>query len=193
MSRVRQYTTFFVDRFHFGVQVDHVQEALLPMPTTLVPLTTDVVDGLINLRGQIVMAIDLRARLNMPRRDASQSSVSLILRTANGLLSLAADRLGDVLDLDALSMESLGDEEATEEARSEDVADGRSQPLWEAVPDTVRGPLRELVQGIIQLDQSLLLVLEPDLLASPEVCLKLDEVGERDELLRTPNDLSRKR
>ncbi len=123
MTRVRQYSTFFVDRFHFGVQVDHVQEALLPMPTTRVPLTTDVVDGLINLRGQIVMAIDLRARLNMPRRVAGQPSVSLILRTANGLISLRVDHLGDVLDLDALSMETLDEEDRGDEMAGEDLAE----------------------------------------------------------------------
>ena len=193
MTQVRQYSTFFVDRFHFGVQVDHVQEALLPMTTTRVPLTTDVVDGLINLRGQIVMAVDLRARLNMPRRAAGQPSVSLILRTANGLTSLRVDHLGDVLDLDVLSMETLDEESRRDETSGEDLAAVASPPLWETLPDTVHGPLRELVQGIIQLDQSLLLVLDPDLLANPDVCLQLDEVGGRDELLRTANELARER
>ena len=71
------------------------------MPTTPVPLTTDVVDGLINLRGQIVMAIDMRARLQTAATRPDQPSVSLILRTSDGLISLRVDRLGDVLDLDA--------------------------------------------------------------------------------------------
>ena len=57
----------------------------------------------------------------------------------------------------------------------------------------MHGPLRELVQGIIQLDQSLLLVLDPDLLANPDVCLQLDEVGGRDELMRTGSELARER
>ncbi|MHB8972536.1 MAG: chemotaxis protein CheW [Pirellulaceae bacterium] len=176
MSRVRQYSTFFVDRLHFGVQVDHVQEALLPIPTTPVPRTTDVVDGLINLRGQIVMAIDLRARLDMPRRDAGQPSVSLILRTAHGLISLRVDHLGDVLDLDAMSMEPLRAVVGDEEVAGADTAEDLTKPLWEALPDTVHGPLRELVQGISKLDKSLLLVLDPDLLANPDACLLSDEM-----------------
>jgi purine-binding chemotaxis protein CheW len=163
------------------------------MAMTRVPLTTDVVDGLINLRGQIVMAVDLRARLNMPRRAAGQPSVSLILRTANGLISLRADHLGDVLDLDSLSMETLEEEARGGEMSGEDLTESASPPLWETLPDTVHGPLRELVQGIIQLDQSLLLVLDPDLLANPDVCLQRDELGGRDELMRTGSERARER
>ena len=57
MSQIQQYGTFFVDEFHFGIPVDHVQEVMHTLPTTKVPLTTYIVTGLINLRGQIVMAI----------------------------------------------------------------------------------------------------------------------------------------
>jgi purine-binding chemotaxis protein CheW len=185
MSQVRQYSTFFADGLHFGVAVDRVQEALLPMPTTSVPLTTDIVDGLINLRGQIVTAIDLRARLNLPRRATDQPSVSLILRTANGLISLRVDYLGDVLDRDAMSLNALVDEAGNEDTAGEDVAERATPPEWEALPDRVRGPLRELVQGVLKLDQSLLLILDPDLLADPEVCLQMDETGVRDEMVRT--------
>lgn len=181
MKRVRQYSTFFVEQLHFGVPVELVQEAILPVPTTAVPLTTDVVVGLINLRGQIVMALDMRARIGLPSRGADSTSVSLILRTTDGLVSLLVDRLGDVLDLDALTLHGrdphAGDDEGPErsdheedEAEAPAARDGASQ-LWESLPDTVHGPLRELVHGIVKLDGSLLLVLDPELLAKPDVCL----------------------
>ena len=185
MSQVRQYSTFFVDQLHFGMAVDRVQEALLPMPATPVPLTTDIVEGLINLRGQIVLAIDLRARLNLPPRAPDQPSVSLVLRTARALISLRVDYLGDVLDLDTLSLSTLGDEARNEDTAGENVAQRATPPWWEALPDMVQGPLRELVQGVLPLDQSLLLILDPDLLADPEACLQMDEIGVRDEVVRT--------
>ena len=107
MKRVRQYSTFFVEQLHFGVPVELVQEAILPVPTTAVPLTTDVVVGLINLRGQIVMALDMRARIGLPPRGTASPSVSLILRTTDGLVSLQVDRLGDVLDLEAVTVRGV--------------------------------------------------------------------------------------
>lgn len=177
MTQSGQFSTFFVDQMHFGVSVDRVQEALLTMATTPVPLTTDVVDGLINLRGQIVLAIDLRARLTLPPRGPDQASVSLILRTAHGLISLRVDRLGDVLDLDAVSLGNIADPN-DEEPAAEDAAAEQAAQSWQALPDTVRGPLRELVQGVLTLDHSLLLVLNPDLLADPDVCLQAEETTE---------------
>ena len=182
MKRVRQYSTFFVEQLHFGVPVELVQEAILPVPTTAVPLTTDVVVGLINLRGQIVMALDMRARIGLPLRDATSPSVSLILRTTDGLVSLLVDRLGDVLDLDTLTLRGrdpqVRDEEGTDRGDEDEVdasaaGDGALE-LWESLPETVHGPLRELVNGIVKLDGSLLLVLDPELLARPDVCLAQD-------------------
>lgn len=181
MKRVRQYSTFFVEQLHFGVPVEQVQEAILPGPTTAVPLTTGVVVGLINLRGQIVMALDMRARIGLPPCSAARPSVSLILRTADGLVSLLVDRLGDVLDLDTLTVQRCAPpsselasgefgEQDEEEAEVVAASDAASQ-LWEPLPDTVHGPLRELVQGIVKLDGSLLLVLDPELLPKPDVCL----------------------
>jgi purine-binding chemotaxis protein CheW len=145
-----QYGTFYADQFRFAISVDRVQEVLHSMPTTRVPLTTPIVDGLINLRGQIVMAIDLRTRLELPPRDPRKTNVSLIVRTNSGLICLRTDRLGDVLDCDGLDCE---------------------QQSLDAMPDTVTGPMRELVRGILKLPDYLLLVLDPDLLADSEVCL----------------------
>lgn len=178
MKQVRQYSTFFVDQLHFGVPVELVQEAILPVPTTGVPLTTGVVVGLINLRGQIVMALDMRARIGLAPRSSASASVSLILRTGDGLVSLLVDRLGDVLDLESLAVDRSaflgGDQERgdNDDDETDSVAAGDvASQFYESLPDTVHGPLRELVQGIVKLDGSLLLVLDPELLSKPDVCL----------------------
>ena len=61
-----QFATFFVADLFFGVDVRRVQELLRVQPMTRVPQASDVVEGLINLRGQIVIAIDMRRRLGLP-------------------------------------------------------------------------------------------------------------------------------
>ena len=59
MNHEGQYCTFFVDGLFFGVGVSSVQEVIRYQEMTRVPLAPTEVEGLINLRGQIVTAIDL--------------------------------------------------------------------------------------------------------------------------------------
>ena len=63
MARKKQFSTFVVDHLLFGVGVEKVQEVIRYQEMTRVPLAPSVVKGLINLRGQIVTAVDLRRRL----------------------------------------------------------------------------------------------------------------------------------
>ena len=62
----KQYCSFHLGDLFMGVEVRHVQEVLRYQKMTRVPLAAAVVEGLINLRGQIVTAIDLRRRLGLP-------------------------------------------------------------------------------------------------------------------------------
>ena len=66
-----QFSTFYVADLFFGVDVLRVQEVLRFQQMTHVPKAPDVIEGLINLRGQIVTAIDLRRRLKLPPRAGS--------------------------------------------------------------------------------------------------------------------------
>ena len=68
MAGKKQFSTFVVDRLLFGVEVEKVQEVIRYQAMTRVPLAPPVVKGLINLRGQIVTAVDLRRRLGLPPR-----------------------------------------------------------------------------------------------------------------------------
>ncbi len=64
-----QFCTFYVDGLLFGIDVQHVQEVILNQPMTRVPLMPEVLRGLINLRGQIIPAIDLRMKLELRERE----------------------------------------------------------------------------------------------------------------------------
>jgi purine-binding chemotaxis protein CheW len=128
------YCTFFVDGHYFGVQVDQVQEILLRQQMTRVALAPPVVAGLINLRGQIVTALDLRRRLGMPERAADASALNVVVRSDDGPVALLVDKTGDVL--------TLGHEH------------------FEAPPETLRGELRTLLLGAYKLPGRLLLVLD---------------------------------
>src|ERR1700730_3115405 len=105
MAEEHQYCTFFVDGHYFGVDVLKVQEIIRYQEMTRVPLAPPVVRGLINLRGQIVTALDLRRRLELRERPAEQQPVNVVVQTDDGAVSLLVDEIGDVLEVPETAFE----------------------------------------------------------------------------------------
>ena len=128
------YSTFTVADRYLGVPVERVQEVLRAQPIT--PLAHEHIEGLLNMRGQIVTALNLRARLGLPPREPDAPSANVIVMTEDGPLSLVVDRLGDVVP----------------------VHDG----LFEPPPDTLQSDTRHLIKGAYKLDDALLLDLDLD-------------------------------
>src|SRR6266404_3904656 len=99
MADEHQYCTFYLDGHYFGLDVLKVQEIIRYQEMTRVPLAPPVVRGLINLRGQIVTALDLRRRLELAERPADQQPVNVVVQTDDGAVSLLVDEIGDVLEV----------------------------------------------------------------------------------------------
>jgi chemotaxis signal transduction protein len=68
------WCTFRLGGRLYGIRVERVQEVLKPMPLTPVPLAPAAVRGLLNLRGQIVTALDLAPSLDAIAADSSRCS-----------------------------------------------------------------------------------------------------------------------
>jgi purine-binding chemotaxis protein CheW len=131
-----QFSTFFVADLFFGVDVLHVQEVLRSQQMTSVPQAPGVIEGLINLRGQIVTAIDMRRRLGLPQRAGGKMPMNMVVRTPDGAVSLLVDEIGDVLDMDAAG--------------------------FERPPQNLNPAARELIRGVYKLEDRLLLVLDEE-------------------------------
>ena len=98
MSEQEQCVTFYLDQYLFGVEVTKVQEVIRFQEMAPVPLAPSLVSGLINLRGQIVTAIDLRRRLQLATRPTDQLPMNVVVWSENEAVSLLVDEIGDVLD-----------------------------------------------------------------------------------------------
>ncbi len=131
----RQYATYYLGNEYFGVEVKQVQEVLRYQNMTRVPLSSPVIRGLINLRGQIVLAVDLRRRLGLPDRPDGTLPMNVVLQTDDGPVSLLVDRIGDVITV--------------------------PDDAFELPPENLRGVSREIVRGVFKLDGALLLVVDP--------------------------------
>ncbi len=67
----KQFSTFYLQNLMFGVESQNIQEVLRTVELTEVPLAPKAIAGLMNLRGQIVAALDLRQRLELDDRAES--------------------------------------------------------------------------------------------------------------------------
>jgi len=101
MSANHRYSTFFLNGICFGVPIEQVQEVLEHQEITPVPLSPPALPGIINLRGQILTTINLKARLNLSESGASETPMMMVVRTGEGPMNLVVDKIGPVLDVDA--------------------------------------------------------------------------------------------
>jgi len=130
----QQFSTFFLDGLYFGVEVLKVQELIRYQEMTRVPLASRVVRGLINLRGQIVTAIDLRCRFDLPERAVDRVPMNVVVRTDDGAVSLQVDEIGDVVEV--------------------------HEEQFERAPETIKGQATDLITGVYKMQDRLLLVLD---------------------------------
>ena len=100
MAARQQFLTFFLGDLFCGIEVEDIQEVLRDQEITRVPLAPAVVRGLINLRGQIVTAIDLRRRLDLGERRQDELPLNVVLRSGGGGVSLLVDQIGDVVEVE---------------------------------------------------------------------------------------------
>jgi purine-binding chemotaxis protein CheW len=136
MPDEHQFCTFIVDGQYFGIEVLKVQEVIRFQEMTRVPLASPTINGLINLRGQIVTAIDLRRGLELPDRAPGVLPMNVVVRTSDGAVSLLVDEIGDVVNVEASG--------------------------FERPPETLRGSARDLISGVYKLKERLLLVMDTD-------------------------------
>jgi purine-binding chemotaxis protein CheW len=134
MPHTSQFCTFYLDKLLFGVELKGVQEVIRSLDITKVPLAPRVVSGLMNLRGQIVTALDLRLRLELEPRPAGMRPMNVVVRSDDGAISLLVDEIGDVVEVE--------------------------EDTFERPPETLRGTVRSVITGVHKLNDRLLLVLD---------------------------------
>lgn len=136
MSGTQQLCTFYLGDLFLGIDVRKVQEVIRFQEITPFPLAPRVVRGLINLRGQILVAVDLRARLKLSDSSKNKSPLNVIVRSNNDVVSFLVDGIGDVLEIE--------------------------NDLVEKPLSTLNEVTVELIEGVVKLKERLLLVLDTE-------------------------------
>ena len=131
----REYVSVTVGEQLFGLPIARVQDVFVLQNLTRVPLAGDDIAGIVNLRGRIVTAIDVRMRLGLARAP-QPASMAVGIDCAGESYGLVVDGVGEVL--------RLGEESA------------------EPVPVNLDHRLKLVASGIHRLEQELLVVLDVD-------------------------------
>ncbi len=139
MAHTSQFCTLYLDKLLFGGELYGVQEVIRSLEMTKVPLAPEVVSGLINLRGQIVTAVDLRRRLELEPAPPDMQPMNVVVRSEDGAVSLLVDEIGDVVEVDESSFEPppaplqklgpLDDRRSPQTERPADAYDGHRKGL----------------------------------------------------------------
>ena len=130
------YVTFTTAGQLFGLPIERVQEVFRPTRITRVPLAGAQIAGVLNLRGRIVTAIDMRRRLELGARDEGEALMAIGIESGNESFGLLVDALGEVLK----------------------VADSEREPN----PVNLDRKLARVSAGIFRLDGQLMVVLDVD-------------------------------
>jgi len=104
-SNGEQLVTFMIGGQLFGIPALRVRDVLRRQPLTRVPLARPEIAGAINLRGHIVTAIDVRARLGAPRREAHEPVMCVVVESGIESFCLLVDSVGDVISTKASEIE----------------------------------------------------------------------------------------
>ncbi|MDQ8035899.1 MAG: chemotaxis protein CheW [Pedobacter sp.] len=146
MSDNSLYCTFFIGEQFYGIPVGDVQEVLQSQPLTRAPLAPAAIAGLMNLRGQIVTAVDVRRVLRSQAASHTEEKMNLVIRHASTEVSLLVDQIGDVVTVDESKVE---------------------RP-----PETLQGMAREFIRGISALEGRLLLLVDVHRMLDDDSCVR---------------------
>ena len=128
------YVTIWLDGQMCGIPVLEVHDVLSKQVLTKIPQSPEAVAGVLNLRGQIVTAIDLRKRLKLKDREGEGEEMNIVVEYQSEPYSLIIDKVGDVLSL--------------------------SDDAFEKNPVTLEACWREVSTGIFRLEEELLVILD---------------------------------
>jgi purine-binding chemotaxis protein CheW len=88
---------FVVGDEEYVIDIRRIREIVQPLPVVAVPRAPEWMDGVVNLRGEVVPVLDVRRRLGLPPRPPSRRTKVLVVHVAGRLLALVVDAVSEVV------------------------------------------------------------------------------------------------
>lgn len=144
-----QYVTFLINNETYGIEVLRVKEIVGMTTITSVPNSEKYLKGVINLRGIVVPVIDLRLKFSLPEKEYDSFTVILIIEHRDSLVGVIVDSVSDVIS-----------------------APGQLQE----VPNFHVSIDRDVIKGVLNKENNLIIVLNPDIMLSLKDMEVLSEI-----------------
>ena len=153
-GEVIQVVSFQLGNEEYGVDISQVQEIIRMVEITHVPRAPRFMEGVINLRGQLIPIIDLRTRFGMPRISATKSTRIIVTEIGSKRVGIVVDSVSEVLNIPI---------ENVEEA-----------------PEMIAGVGTEYIQGVGKMNDRLIIMLDLTMVITGEEKAQLDQVETSD-------------
>lgn len=137
-----QFGTFTLNSQFFGVDILRMREIIRPLDITKVPRAERCMEGVINLRGEVIPVISLRARFGLPRKPFDKETRIINMEIDNVVVGFIVDSIGHVQRFSADAVEA-------------------------APAVTVAGET-DYIQGVTRVGEQIFIILDVDKLVSPE-------------------------
>ncbi len=146
-----QLVVFVMENEEFACGINSVREVLKMVRVTPLPRSLDFVEGVINMRGDVIPVIDLRKRFGLPEAERTDESRIIIVEVEERMVGLIVDSVREVISLD-------------------------NQQIQEA-PTQVAGGKTDLITGVGKVDDRMLIILDLDRILTSEEQIALDDVS----------------
>src|SRR5215469_13935222 len=152
-GEVVQVVSFQLGSEEYGVDISQVQEIIRMVEITHVPRAPRFMEGVINLRGQLIPIIDLRTRFGMTKIPPTKSTRIIVTEIGNKRVGIVVDSVSEVLNL---PMENVED-----------------------APEMIAGVGTEYIQGVGKMDERLIIMLDLTMVISGEEKQQLEQIGDQ--------------
>ena len=143
-----QLVSFKLSDETYGIEITKIREIILVGEITQVPETPHYIKGLINLRSSVIPVIDLRARFSLPENALNNESRIMVLNVGTRTIGIIVDSVSEVL--------RVSDDQVS------------------SAPPSVASLGNEYMNGLVELDDKLLILLDVDQLFDEEQTKALD-------------------
>jgi purine-binding chemotaxis protein CheW len=145
-----QVVSFRLGSEEYGVDISQVQEIIRMVEITHVPRAPHFMEGVINLRGQLIPIIDLRTRFGMSRIDATKSTRIIVTEIGSKRVGIVVDSVSEVLNI---PLENI-----------------------EEAPEMIAGIGTEYIQGVGKMNDRLIIMLDLTMVISGEEKQQLESI-----------------
>lgn len=145
-----QVVSFHLGSEEYGVDISQVQEIIRMVEITHVPRAPHFMEGVINLRGQLIPIIDLRMRFGMSRAEHTKSTRIVVTEIGSKKVGIIVDSVSEVLNIPLEQVEDA--------------------------PDMIAGVGTEYIQGVGKVNERLIILLDLTMVITGDEKAQLDSI-----------------